>query len=81
MGCGCGGQKKQYQATPGMPRGVARAQVPVNPVVVNRPIQRKCPKCSWPLNGIKRFDQVQSKQMQVWACMNRKCMYREENWI
>ena len=80
MGCGCGGQKRQYQSTPGVSRGVGRVQVPT-PIVVNRPLQRKCPKCSWPMNSIRRFDQVQNKQAQVWACMNRKCMHREEQWV
>lgn len=41
-------------------------------------VQKRCTKCSWPMNSMRKFDQQQNKQVQIWACMNRKCLHREE---
>lgn len=38
---------------------------------------KRCPKCSWPMNSMRRYEG--SKAIQVWACMNRKCNHREES--
>ena len=38
---------------------------------------KRCPKCSWPMNSLRRFDGI-GRTIQVWACLNRKCMYKVE---
>jgi hypothetical protein len=53
--------------TPAAPSAGVRAQA-----------QKRCPECSWPMNSMRRFDPQQGRQFQQWACMNRKCMHREE---
>lgn len=45
---------------------------------VRAQVNRRCPKCSWPMNSVRKLDPHQNKQVQNWVCMNRKCLHREE---
>lgn len=46
---------------------------------VRSQVQKRCPKCSWPMNSMRRYDTQSGGQVQVYACMNRKCLYREQS--
>lgn len=92
---GCGGGAKRSQVIPQQTsgRGIPMTQ-PVRAVNqgpkqqiapqahfngVRAQVQRRCGKCSWPMNSMRRFDAGTSRQIQIWVCMNRKCMHREES--
>lgn len=84
MGCGCGGRKTktvvkapcaQAQRAIQVRSGVI-AQV-IRPMTTARSIQRRCPKCKWPMSSARRFSGNIS--VQIWTCLNRKCMFREES--
>lgn len=80
MGCGCG--KKTTTPAAKSIQYVAPRQRAV-PTPTHRGIQvqkiqlKKCPKCQWPMNSIKRLSQDKS-MVRGWFCPNRKCNHKEE---
>jgi hypothetical protein len=89
MACGgCGGGKKQQVVsqqvrtqqvlTPRTPIPQRTLIVPTHSGAVRAQPQRRCSKCSWPMNSMRRYDTTTGKQIQVYACMNRKCLNKEE---
>jgi ribosomal protein L37E len=88
MACGGCGKRSQpvtksvgsSRAMPGAP--ASAAPKPALPKImsagVRAQIQKRCSKCSWPMNSTRRFDAGSKKQIQIWSCMNRKCLHREE---
>lgn len=91
MGCGsCSrGRSKQAKAVVRLPNTTAvqttpvarslkqgvTAQTLVRPNM--RSIQKRCPKCRWPMNCTRRFSQ--GVTVLNWTCLNRKCKFREES--
>jgi hypothetical protein len=88
MACGgCGARRVQAQKTiqtsktiqPIAQRAVQRSTTTqISKAGVRAQIQRRCPKCTWPMNSMRRLEQATGKQIQVYACMNRKCAHKEE---
>jgi|APFre7841882654_1041346.scaffolds.fasta_scaffold658473_1 hypothetical protein len=90
MACGgCGGGKKQQvvsqqvhtqqmQMTPRTPVPQRTLIAPTHSGGVRAQPQKRCSKCSWPMNSMRRYDTATGRQIQVYACMNRKCLNKEE---
>jgi hypothetical protein len=38
--------------------------------------QRRCPKCSWPMNIVRIPNKANGIFNQLYACMNKKCLHR-----
>jgi len=83
MGCGCGNKSKQ---TPKItPRSITTVVPSTRNVVQSRSVnkgvvsqrQKRCPKCSWPMNNVREFDTVAKTQKLNAVCMNRKCLHKE----
>ena len=70
MGCGCGGRKQD---------GRPMIQKSVIPTKTVQAIQvRRCPKCSWPMNSMRRYIPKTNTQVQIYSCLNKNCKYKEE---
>lgn len=92
MACGGCGKKSQGISRQPVNRNISVARVgrPANTSPRTRAVNtvpstgvraqavRRCSKCSWPMNSMRKFDNTTGKQVQIWVCMNRKCMRREE---
>ena len=92
MACGgCGGARRvqsqpvitQRQAVPRAPmvqRAMSTSQTPTQRAIggVRAQQPRRCQKCGWPMNSMRRYEPSSGRQIQVFACMNRKCLHKEE---
>jgi hypothetical protein len=76
MGC-CGGTNKRNNPASVTITNRGDRGVRAQPIVSRSMIQRRCPKCRWPMNSIRRFNQITGGQTQIWVCLNRKCAYKE----
>jgi hypothetical protein len=79
MGCGCGGARKvQYSRYKGV-RAQKRPIVNVKKGVQasRKKLNIKCPRCSWPMASISRYDMKTRKKKQLLVCTNRSCRYRK----
>ena len=83
MACGGCGAKRvqsqvitQKQAIPRAPmvqRAMPTPQTPIQRATggVRAQQPRRCQKCGWPMNSMRRYEPSSGRQIQVYACMNR----------
>jgi hypothetical protein len=71
MGC-CGSKKIQFKSG-----GVKAQPVPkIMPQIQRSLSGQRCPKCSWPMSGLSRYDANSRTRIITWVCTNRNCRYR-----
>ncbi len=90
MGC-CGNRGKRsvkaQVVTGGATRGMrvqgstalptqATRSVSSQPRVNSVKPQKRCPKCSWPMNVVRIPNRASGIFSQLYTCMNKKCLYR-----
>jgi hypothetical protein len=88
MGC-CGNRGKRsikaQVVNGGATRGMhlQKSTVPVSttksitqPRISSVKPQKRCPKCSWPMNIVRVPNRINGVFSQLYTCMNKKCLYK-----
>jgi len=89
MGC-CGNRGKRSVKAQVVTGGVARGMRVQGSTALSTPVarsitqprvssvkpQRRCPKCSWPMNIVRIPNRASGVFSQLYSCMNKKCLHR-----